>query len=151
MAGTQQNNPNANPPLSSSAPPTAQLAAATLLSAGDIDLQNYTATPDHLPALNDDGICNTKLTQVGPNPSKAKDKFLIRSNYVKIKTLPKELWAYSLKFWRRHPQDGSKMIEFNKKREISGAFDALLRSGVVSLNQQPKNWATNFKELWTSA
>jgi eukaryotic translation initiation factor 2C len=125
------------------------LPSATLtLPTGSIDLLDTTVIREAPPVVQEDDIYKTPTTQIGPVPTK--NEILIMSNYVKVTSIPKTLWVYSLRFWRPHPQASSKVIEFNKKREIGCAFNALLHSGVLSLGKEQKHWATNFKELWSS-
>ena len=68
----------------------------------------------------------------------------------KLRKPTKDLYVYSLRFYSPHPREANKNIEYNKKKEIGGAFEALLKSGHLGLDTQALTWATDFKTLWTS-
>jgi hypothetical protein len=101
------------------------------------------------PRLQRDGIYKTETEHLGPATSRGQIR--IMANYVKVNQVPNKLYVYSLRFWRPHPKNANTTMEFNKKREIAGAFEAFLKSGHLNISTSSKDWATNFKDLWRSS
>jgi hypothetical protein len=61
----------------------------------------------------EDGILNTKCTQISQDPDKNTEEILIMSNYVKVNSLP--LWHCLLRLWCPNSKDSTRQIELNKK------------------------------------
>ncbi|KAF2005628.1 Piwi-domain-containing protein [Amniculicola lignicola CBS 123094] len=80
----------------------------------------------------------------------------IMSNYIRINSLPKDLYVYSIRLWRPKTEntpvdedDPTTMFEFNKRRDAKSAFDAVTGSNILDLRSA--TWATDYKTLWSTA
>jgi hypothetical protein len=113
---------------------------------GKIDRLANTETPGH----NDPRGANVGLYQgatddiggiTGQNPA-------VRTNYVRVNAIPKQLFAYSLRFYRER-KDNEEDVEINKQGEIKSAFDAFMQSSKLNLGNVV--WATDYKELWCTS
>lgn len=121
-------------------------------SLGLIDSNNTAKfLPKNEPETTKEGVLRANQVSTESTQNPTGPEFKIMTNYVKIRKVPKNLHVYSLRFWRPHPKDQSKEIDFNKKKDLVSAFQALIDSGHLGLGPEDTNWATNFKDLWCSS
>jgi len=74
---------------------------------------------------------------------------MVLSNYVKVTKIPDTLYVYSLRF--SHPSKDDSRVEYNKKREIRDAYNALKKADALDLEADRLQWVTDFKSLWCTA
>jgi hypothetical protein len=122
---------------------------------GYLEPQSTVQKEEQEPQVGEDGILEVDTTFLGPPVNKAKGEFEIMSNYVQVKSIPKDLYVYSLKYW--HPKPGSKpgttidQVVFNKRVEIMRAYKALHKLDRFHLTVNGCIWATDYKTLWSSS
>jgi hypothetical protein len=68
-----------------------------------------------------------------------------------VQQLPDTLHVYSLTFWRPSHDPQRDCVELNKQREIKLVFEALMAADVLRLQSSAQSWATDFKDLWSTA
>ncbi|ORX99403.1 Piwi domain-domain-containing protein [Clohesyomyces aquaticus] len=90
------------------------------------------------------GIYKPQTTFVGPKIPPGGLEVL--TNYVKVNKIPKNLFVYSLSYWRPRP-GSTNPISFNKHSEIKGAFEALMAADALGLSSMT-GWATDYKDLY---
>lgn len=110
---------------------------------GSIDPQRFDNREQFEPKGVEVGLFNAmKDVNAGGNPSGP----MVIINYINITALPKELFAYTLRFYREHWERGKASIEFNKQGEIKSAFNAFRAANKPDLHAV--HWATDYVELW---
>lgn len=119
----------------------------------DKELGKFLYTPDATkrqvpPKVQETGIYPANTEYLGPKPNRKKGEITIMSNYVTVKQVPDKLLVYSLTFWRPHPEDPAKKIVYSKRREIEGAFKAVMAADALKLDANQRPWATNYRDLW---
>jgi hypothetical protein len=114
---------------------------------GRIDEVPRAAPIDHPPKVQKFGLC--------PKPTDAVKKpidgasMMVRSNYVRVTKVPTDVYVYSLDF-SCPSKDGSGRIRYDRRREIRGAFETLVKQDALQLKADNMKWVTDFKSLWTS-
>jgi hypothetical protein len=98
---------------------------------------------DNPPIVARFGVHVSPATSTG---SSSKTGMAVLSNYVKVNNIPSNLYVYSLAFSR--PGKDSSRIEYNKRREIKDAFDALIKADALGLVGKDLRWVTDYKSLW---
>lgn len=71
----------------------------------------------------------------------------VTSNYVRVTKIPQKLYVYTLDFWR--PDSGTQggKTYYTKRREIHGAFQAMIKARVLDFGADV-TWASDSKDLW---
>jgi len=115
-------------------------------SLGKIDSPYVPPPVDDPPVVPKYGLCKKPA-----NPSKTPNdgaQMMIWSNYVKVRKVPENLHVYSLTFFRKS-REGVRM-EYNKRREIRDAFQAMVKADALQLEADGVERVTDFKTLWTT-
>jgi hypothetical protein len=110
---------------------------------GYIDDVPKTPAIDHPPNVLKYGLCPKPKSPAKPTG----DTMTVRSNYVQVTEVPKTLYAYSLTFFRT-TEEGHR-LEYNKRREIRDAYQALMKADALKLKAESVKSVTDFKTLWT--
>ncbi|KAI4669037.1 uncharacterized protein J4E79_001080 [Alternaria viburni] len=71
----------------------------------------------------------------------------VTSNYVRVTRIPQKLYVYTLDFWRPDSGIQGGKTYYTKRREIHGAFQAMIKAGVLDFGADV-TWASDSKDLW---
>lgn len=130
------------PPKSANKP---QRVAIDTPYLGNVDDVPHPPPIDPPPRVQQDGICPKLRNE---DVSSTNGEVMVRSNYVQVSKIPQTLHAYTLKFTRPAKDQGR--IEYNKRREIRDAFQAMVKADVLKLGAGKVSYVTDFKKLWTT-
>ncbi|KAG9194008.1 hypothetical protein G6011_04043 [Alternaria panax] len=96
------------------------------------------------PVVDTGGVCTVKnsvgtTTELNP--------VYVTTNYVQVTKVPERLYVYTLDFWRPDSGDHGSKSYYTKRREIEGAFNAMIEAKALHLGDDVA-WASDSKDFW---